>query len=177
MRKILLATVAAQTAAMLTAPAALASTMPAADDRRTTIFGTGFGNGLGMSVDGPISGDTRLGLGFGLSVPLGAIPSYDLRLAHWMRTGIARLDAALMAGAFGLGPALPIAAEMGLGLGYELTPRLMLRGNLVVGTNFVSGLMWAPISGVELGYAFTTNLEGTLGYNGRGEIVGFRLKI
>lgn len=177
MRKALLAALAAQTAAAFAAPAALASTMPGADDRRATIFGTGFGTGLGMSVDGPITGDTRLGIGFGLSVPLATVPSYDMRLAHWVRTGIARMDASLIAGAYGLGPTLPIAAELGVALGYEITPRLMLRGNLIAGTNFVSGLMWAPIAGAELGYAFTSMLEGSLGYNGRGEIVGFRLRI
>ncbi len=177
MRNLLLVAIAAQSAAALAAPSALASTMPAADDRHMTIFGTGFGTGLGMSVDGPLSGDTRLGLAFGLSVPLATIPNYDVRLAHWVRTGISRLDTSLLAGAYGLGSVMPIAAELGVGLGYELTPRLMLRGNVVAGSNFVTGLLWAPISGVELAYAFTANLEGTLGYNGRGEIVGFRIRI
>jgi len=176
MRNLLLALVVAQ-GAFATAGPAVASTMPGADDRRVTILGTGVGYGLGLSVDGNLSGDTRLGLALGMAVPLAPIPNYDLRLAHWVRTGASRLALSLFAGAFGIGPVLPLGAELGLGLGYELTPRLMARGNLILGSNFVSGVIWAPAAGVELGYAFTARLEGTLGYNARGEIVGLRARL
>jgi hypothetical protein len=160
----------------LMAPHAAASTLPAADGSGT-VLGTGVGNGVGVSVDGRLSGDTRLGVSLGMSLPLGLVPNYELRLAHRVRTGTGRLDLALMGGAFGAGAAMPLGAELGAGLAYELVPRLTGRVNVLIGTNFVSGVMFTPSSGAELGFAFTPRLEGTLGYNGRGEVLGLRIRI
>ncbi len=170
-------TLAALPALLLLVGPAAASTLPAADERRATVFGTGVGNGFGISVDGTLSGDTRLGVALGIALPLGLVPNYDLRMSHWIRTGAPRLDLALMAGAFGVGAVMPLGAQIGAGLSYELVGRLTGRLNMLLGTNFVSGVLFAPSSGVELGFAFTPRLEGTVGYNGRGEVLGLRIRI
>lgn len=73
--------------------------------------------------------------------------------------------------------------ELGLGLAYKFTPQLTGRLNLVGGYNFFGrgGLnfydYYPPASGFELGYKFNSHLEGTLGYNGQGDILGLRWKI
>ncbi|MBM3266248.1 MAG: hypothetical protein FJZ01_01250 [Candidatus Sericytochromatia bacterium] len=168
--------IAVSTSALMALPAA-ASTLPGADERQGTVFGTGVGPGFGVSVDGAISGDTRLGVALGMAMPFGVIPNYDLRLAHWIRTGTPRFDLTLVAGAFGMGATLPLGAEFGAGLAYELVPRLTGRLNILIGTNFVSRVMYGPSSGFELGFAFTPRLEGTIGYNARGEVLGLRVRI
>jgi hypothetical protein len=58
-----------------------------------------------------------------------------------------------------------------------VVPRLTRRRNVLLGTKFVGGVLWAPMAGTELGYDFTRTLEGTIGFNGRGEILGLRVKI
>lgn len=161
----------------LAAPA-LASTLPGADDHQTTLAG-GVGSELGLAVDGSIAPNTRLG--FAVGTPTWALaPDYDLRLAEEFATGLHGFDMSFIGGVYGNGAAVPDGVELGVGMAFALTDRLELRANPVFGLGFAPApvpLSWAPAAGVELGYRFTPVLEGTLGYDARGEILGLRFHL
>lgn len=159
---------------------AFASTLPGADERHT-LLGGGVGSGAGVSIDAALSTETRLGFSAGFGRVFTA-PHFDVRLAQRLPTGTRNFSLSLIAGAFGLGLPFPIGVEAGAGLAYEFTPRIAGRLNLVFGfVPFgISALdyWWsAPAAGFELAYQFTPQLEGSLGYNGRGEVLGLKLRL
>lgn len=72
--------------------------------------------------------------------------------------------------------------ELGVGLAYRFTPQLTGRLNLVPGLIYPFGPgrftdYYAPAGGIELAYRFSSSLEGTIGYNGQGDILGLRFLI
>ncbi len=157
---------------------ALASTLPGADER-TTLLGGGVGSGAGISLDGALSRETRLGFSIGFGRVF-TTPHFDVRLAQNLPTGSSKFNLALIAGAFGLGLPFPLGVEAGAGLAYDFTPRVSGRLNLVFGFVPFGGsldYLSAPAAGFEIGYQFTPQLEGTLGYNGRGEVLGLKLRL
>lgn len=170
----------ALTLALALAPCgpALASTLPGADERQT-LFGGGVGSGAGVSIDAALSSETRLGFSAGFGRVFTS-PNFDLRLAQRLSTGARNFSLSLIAGAFGLGLPYPIGVEAGAGLAYEFTPRIAGRLNLVFGFVPFGGTLdyfSAPAAGFEIAYQFTPQLEGSLGYNGRGEVLGLKLRL
>ncbi len=156
----------------------LASTLPGADER-STLFGGGVGSGAGVSLDGALSGNTRLGFSVGFGRVF-TTPQFDVRLAQNLPTGSNKFNLTLIAGAFGLGLPFPLGVEAGAGLAYEFAPRVSGRLNLVYGFVPFGGsldYLSAPAAGFEIGYQFTPQLEGTLGWNGRGEVLGIKLRV
>lgn len=173
-------------AAMQPLSQAKASTMPKAEVDRSSIS---IGLGPSVSLDSKIGPMTSLGgsLGLPFLVDGGVSGRYDLRLTHrflkqnnFSLSGIvgvwgnARFDKPASSRYVGL--------ELGLGLAYQFTPQLTGRLNLVPGLTFPFGPgrvadYYPPAGGFELAYRFNRDLEGTLGYNGQGDILGLRFTI
>jgi hypothetical protein len=165
---------------------AKASTMPKAEVDRSSIS---IGLGPSVSLDSKIGPMTSLGgsLGLPFLVSGGTSGRYDLRLTHrflhqnnFSLSGIfgvwgnARFDQPSRSRYVGL--------ELGLGLAYQFTPQLTGRLNLVPGLTFPftpGGIVdyYPPAGGFELAYRFNSGLEGTLGYNGQGDVLGLRFTI
>lgn len=155
--------------AVLSASPAFASSMPKADFSEPYL-GLGIGNGLSLSVDIPL--DRELSLGAAIGAPSFAAGSADVRLLYKLVRE--RLTLALLAGAQASGPRFSqfsyFQPMLGVALAYPFNPKLTGRLNVVVGV-FDRGV--TP-SGLELGYKFTRSLEGTLGVNGRGDVLGLK---
>ncbi|MBU6427925.1 MAG: hypothetical protein KGR26_02850 [Cyanobacteria bacterium REEB65] len=164
---------------------ARASTMPAADFQpgtRTVGVGVGFGGGL--SVDAALTPNLLAGLSTSwlASPPVGG--RFDAHVLYQFvnggKTGLSIAgivglwgDTSLPGGPF---PYLP-PIEGGFGLAYPFTPRLVGRLNLVVPLFKPTrpfDIFGGPAAGLELGYRFRPNLEGTLGLNGQGNLLGAR---
>lgn len=156
--------------------AAQASTMPKADFGRQPIVGLGLGYGAGISLDVPVSSQLTLGGGLGVAHFLGTDANLRLmyKLAHADRLGIDLLAGAEFYAPFYSLSAYNIDPFIGVGLAYPLTSRLTLRGNIGVAVLHYGTL---DADGIELGYKFSPTLEGTIGANGRGDIIGLKLAI
>lgn len=159
-----------------TALPAQASSMPKADFDRNTL-GLGLGNGVSLSLDFPVNRD--LSLGGSLSLPQFRAGNFDLRLLYKLiHGGRSNLTLALLAGVQAYGPTFGTFSTyqpmVGIGLAYPFTSQLTGRLNVVAG--FGGGWGWNNLgpSGIELGYRFTPNLEGTIGANGRGDFLGLK---
>lgn len=160
----------------LSAPA-LASTMPHADFARNTLA-LGLGNGISGSADFPLNRDWMLGAGANFSYLGMTGASLDVHALYKILRGTGdagRLDLDLMGGVQGSGfGTLRFDPFIGVALAYPFTPRLTGRLNIAVGlpgAGLLGGWGVAP-AGIELGYRFTPRLEGTIGYNGRGDVLG-----
>lgn len=162
----------------LAAPAA-ASSLPKADITRPTL-GLGLGNGASLSLDAPVSGD--LSLGGAIGAPAFTAGNLDLRLLYKLvRGGRQRLHLSLLGGVqFNssrftvLGGPEPM---LGVALAYPFTSQLTGRANIVVGLGPNIGSSSMRPSGLELAYRFTPTLEGTFGWNGRGDILGLKFSL
>ena len=155
--------------ALLTASPAMASSMPKADFSQPSL-GLGLGNGLSLSVDIPL--DRELSLGGAIGAPYFRTGNADVRLLYKLLRE--RFTLALLVGAQASGPRFsefnyfqPMA---GVALAYPFNAKLTGRLNVVVGF-FDRGV--TP-SGLELGYKFNRDLEGTIGWNGRGDVLGLK---
>ncbi len=178
--------VVAMAAVATMAGPAVASTMPGADDTGVC-FGAGVGyGGLAVSLDAPTGSPLRLGASVGSGNPFGSPLSFDIRgtyrlpdvgVPHLALDGIAGL-----VGGLGYGSTFPhggvAGLEAGFGAAYHFVPRLVGRVNLVYGIPFYGAFPWygAPASGLEFGYEFSKQLEGTVGWSGLGENVGIRVR-
>lgn len=176
MKRTALALAATVLALGATALPAQASSMPKADFDRNTL-GLGLGNGVSLSLDFPVNRD--LSLGGSLSAPGFAAGNFDLRLLYKLiKGGRSNLTLALLAGvqAYGarFGTITSYQPMVGVGLAYPFTSQLTGRLNLVAGFGGAFGLTSLGPSGIELGYRFTPNLEGTIGANGRGDFLGLK---
>ena len=165
---------------------AQASTMPKAEADQTSLA---IGLGPSISFDSNLAPRLTLGGSLGLPFLVEGTNSgrYDVRMAYKF----------LQEGNFSLAGILGIwgnfrfddpsrsryaGLELGLGLSYRFTPQLTGRLNLVPGISFPFGPgrvvdYYPPASGFELGYRFTPTFEGTIGYNGQGDILGLRFLI
>lgn len=165
---------------------ALASTMPGADDTGTRL-GVGIGpEGLALSLDAPVTSVFRLGASLGTGYPVFSPASFDIRGTYQLPSvGVPHLELMVIGGVIGgfgytglTSPAgLNGGIEAGAGAAYTFVPKLVGRLNLVYGIPFVGGYPYfavAPASGIELGYKFSPKIEGTIGYSGRGEVLGLR---
>ncbi len=183
--------VSAGVVALIAAVAAMAgparaSTLPGADDTGVC-FGAGVGyGGLAVSLDAPTDSPLRLGASVGSGEPFGSPLSFDIRGTYRLPSvGVPHLALDGIAGFVGglgyVGSPLPhgwgAGLEAGFGAAYTFVPKLVGRVNLVYGIPFDGGIPWygAPASGVEFGYKFSKQLEGTVGWSGLGENVGIRV--
>lgn len=173
----------------LTAGGAQASTMPKAEvDQSSFVFA------LGPSIAFDFKLAPQVSLGGSLGLPFlvegfnnGVNSRYDVRVVYrFLQQGGFSLS-----GIFGVWGSANFndttrsrwaGLELGLGLAYKFTPQLTGRLNLAGGYNFFGSRLgfndyYPPASGFELAYKFNSNLEGTLGYNGQGDVLGLRWKI
>jgi len=173
------------------AQSAGASTMPRADlGGRNNYFGIGLGNGVSASVDLGLTRQLTLGGSIGTGLLGYSEPNrYDIRLLYdFIAGGRHNLSVAGIIGLWGgsywswantpfnLAPGI----EVGVGLAYPFTPRFTGRLNLVVPYYGITGgpyyNYWGgPSGGLELAYKFQPHLEGTLGTNGQGNLLGLKL--
>lgn len=163
---------------------ASASTMPKAEADRSSVA---IGLGPSVSFDALLAPHLTLGASVGLPFLVsgfnGVPGRYDVRLTYeFLQEG-----AFSLAGVFGLwgnvrfdNPSVSrwIGLELGVALSYRFTPQLTGRLNIVPGFGFPFGTgvadFYPPAGGFELAYKFNPNFEGTLGYNGQGDIIGLR---
>ncbi|MNX83720.1 hypothetical protein D3C86_1154940 [compost metagenome] len=183
----LTATIAVAAACMVALPA-LASTMPRADiaGKDSRYFGLGIGNGLSASVDFALNKDVTLGASLGTGLYQAEYSRFDIRLLYdFVNGGRRNLSVAGIIGLWGgsrWGSAYSFAPgiEIGFGLAYPFTRELTGRLNLVVPYYGLSGgpyydLFGGPSGGVELAYKFQPHIEGTIGSNGQGNLLGLKL--
>ena len=165
---------------------AQASTMPKAEVDRSSIS---IGLGPSFSIDSKLGPATSLGgsLGLPFLVEGGNSGRYDIRVTHrFLRQGAFSLS-----GIFGVWGNLRfdrpersryLGLELGVGMAYAFTPQLTGRLNIVPGFAFPFGEgrftdFYPPAGGFELAYRFNSGIEGTIGYNGQGDILGLRFTI
>lgn len=178
----------ALTASCLFALPAAASTMPRADmaGKDARYFGLGIGNGLSASVDVGLSKDVTLGASLGTGLYQGEYSRFDVRMLYdFVNGGRRGLSVAGILGLWGgsrWGTAYSLApgVEIGFGLAYPFTRQLTGRLNLVVPYFGLAGgpyydLFGGPSGGVELAYKFQPHIEGTIGSNGHGNLLGLKL--
>lgn len=172
---------------LLAASGAEASTMPRADfTRGSRVLGLGAGNGIGASIDVAVSPQLSLGGAVGSGVFGFNTTRWDVRMLYqFVNGGRRNLSVVGLLGVWGdsgyrtvlgLAPGL----EIGFGLSYPFTRELTGRLNLAVpyygslgGPYF--NAFGGPSAGVEIAYRFQPHLEGTLGSNGLGGVLGAKL--
>ncbi len=165
---------------------AAASTMPKAEVDRSSIA---IGLGPSVSFDSLIAPKLTLGgsLGLPFLVSGGNSGRYDIRANYkFFQQGAFSLS-----GIFGVwgnvnfnSPSLSryVGLELGVGLSYRFTPELTGRVNIVPGFTFPFNSArfvdyYPPAGGFELAYRFNPGFEGTIGYNGQGDVLGLRFLI
>ncbi len=165
--------------AVMSALPAQASSMPRADFGSRPTIGLAVGNGLSVGLDIPVSQAVSIGGSFSAGLAWSRSTNVDLRLLYKLVSadrGRFQLD--LLAGAQGYGPGTftftTFEPIVGIATAYDLTPQLSLRGNLATGLVARGGT--GP-SGIELGYRFSPTIEGTIGANGRGDVIGLKIGI
>lgn len=175
----------------LTSQPAQASSIPKAEVEHSSI---GFGIGPSLAGDFKLAPQVSLGASFGLPFLVdgfGNTPNsrYDVRVVYrFLQQGGFSLSGIL--GVWGninfanMAVSRWAGLELGLGLAYQFTPQLTGRLNLVGGYFFNGGVAvfgfrdyYPPAGGFELAYQFNPNIEGSIGYNGQGDILGLRFRI
>lgn len=164
---------------------ASASSLLGADIKRSTL-GLGLGNGISAAIDFPVAKQATLGAsanfgGWGWG-GLGA--NFDVRGQYRLLERIESLPLTLSlmggvagytAGVSGFG-VFGVAPFVGVGLSYPFIPnKLIGRANVLVGFGFGTfGATYYAPNGAEIAYKFTPSLEGTLGWNSHGDILGLK---
>jgi hypothetical protein len=183
--------------ALLSAPA-WASSMPKADANRSS-FAIGVGPSAALDLE--LFPRTTLGVSAGLPFLVNGWTDlssrYDLRLMtnlfatprHYSYED--RFFLSLVLGVWGdtnfrdLTLSRWLGIEVGIAMAFRFSDQFTARLNIVPGYNFFNGNMnqlvfqnfFPPAAGAELAWHITPNLEATLGYNGQGDILGFRFRI
>jgi hypothetical protein len=172
-------TLAALVATTAFSAPAFASSMPKADFGRANTLGLGVGNGISLSLDFPLGGS--LSLGGALSLQSFSANTIDLRLLYKLLPGgRERLYLDLLGGLQIYGPRFGSFTAyypfLGIALAYPFTNRLTGRLNVAAAIPTSGAFLFSDTraSGLELAYEFTSNLEGTIGANGRGDFLGLK---
>ena len=166
--------------------ASMASSLPSAEISQKL----GIGIGPSVSADFKLGNQTSLGFSLGTPIYRGFLQSgfYDIRL---LQNFVSQNKFAL-SGLIGVtgNPSFNnsyigslLGVEGGIALSYKFLPALTGRLNIVgavpidnlgrLNGNFLSFV--APSSGIELGYKFNSNIEGTIGGNGHGDFLGLNI--
>lgn len=185
MKRLILAALAT---GVLATPA-LASTLPQADfpaNRRLLGIGAGSDN-VSVSLDVPLS--TALSIGGSVNLPGVGIGTsrliYDVRgLYQFIDGGRRNLSIAGILGFWGThwyGGGFTNNLELGFGLAYPFTQQITGRLNLIVpyygileGPYYFT--LGGPAAGLEIAYLFNPQIEGTLGVNGQGGLLGLNIR-
>jgi hypothetical protein len=169
-----------------------ASSLPRVDFGTRPLIGLGFGSnqtlqaGGSLSIDVPVNESFMLGgaaastFGGGLNYDVrgvyrfivgaqGSGPSIAAIVGLWGQPGLASFQTTFGAAPF-----------VGFGMAYPITDRFTARLDLAYAPFFDYAsanetfvfLGGPPTSGVEVGYRLMSNLEATLGINGRGDFLG-----
>ncbi len=190
------------TAAMLSAKPVEASSMPKADANRSSFA---FGIGPSAALDLELFPRTTLGVSAGLPFLVNGWTDlssrYDVRLMtnlyhdrdHHDRHHYhdSSFSLSLILGVWGdanfrdLSVSRWLGIEIGVAMAYRFNEHVTARLNLVPGYNFFNGNLnqlvfqnfFPPAAGAEVAWHISPNLEATLGYNGQGDILGFRFRI
>jgi len=179
MKKLIIAT--GMIFALMPIAPCFASSLPAAEIAQKI----GISIGPSFSVDWKMSNNMSIGGSFGSPIYRGLfqVGRYDVRLLYKFLEGDLSLSGLIgVAGdpVFNGDHQTSLAGlELGIALSYAFTPELTGRLNIVGGVPILSlgdnlGYL-APASGFELGYKFTSNLEGTIGANGQGDFLGLNI--
>lgn len=190
-------TAAVCAATLLSAPA-FASSMPKAESTHSSFA---FGIGPSAALDLELFPRTTIGVSAGLPFLVNGWTDlssrYDVRLVtNLMATpdpygSHNRFFLSLILGVWGdtnfrdLSASRWLGIEVGLAMAFRFNETITARLNLVPGYNFFNGNMnqlvfqnfFPPAAGAEIAFHLTPNLEATLGYNGQGDILGFRFRI
>lgn len=159
----------------------LASTMPGAD---RPISRLNLGSAPGLGVD--LALDQRTVMGLSLATPFYFASDFGtLRYSAHGMYQVLRQDGFYMALVMGIYGDLyfpdlsrhPIlAVQGGAALAYDLNSQLTLRLNIVPGISLQlppqGWIFFPPAGGVELAWHIHSHLEGSLGFNGNGDILG-----
>lgn len=165
---------------------AVASTMPKAEADRSSIA---IGLGPSVSFDSLIAPKLTLGASLGLPFLVSGANSgrYDVRANYkFLQQGAFSLSGIL--GVWGNvrfdkpSASRYVGLELGVGLSYRFTPELTGRLNIVPGFTFPFNSAYfvdyyPPAGGFELAYRFNPGFEGSIGYNGQGDVIGLRFLI
>jgi len=167
---------------------AQASTMPKAETDQSSFV---LGLGPSLSFDARLAQNVTLGASVGLPFLIEGFDRvssrYDVRVVY----NFFQQGNFFLSGIFGIWGNVNFSnttlsrwagLELGLGLAYKFTPQLTGRLNIVPGYNFFGSRaffndFYAPAGGVELAYKFSPTFEGTIGYNGQGDLIGLRFRI
>lgn len=185
--------------AMVASPA-VASSLPRVDfDDRPTV-GVGFGTNQAWSPAGSVSLDIPVGdqwlVGGAVASTLAGGLNGDLRLVYrFVEGGTAGPTIAAIAGVWGepLGRPMGLSSRfslpggaaplVGFGLAYPVWDRIHLRLNLIYSPFFLYGaetlgfIGGPPGSGLEVGYELNSAIQATLGINGRGDVLGLKIRL
>jgi hypothetical protein len=182
---------------LLNSAPAEASSMPKADANRSSFA---FGIGPSAALDLEVFPRTTLGVSAGLPFLVNGWTDlssrYDVRLMtnlfhdrNYYHAGGFSLS--LILGVWGdanfrdLSVSRWLGIEVGIAMAYRFNEQFTGRLNLVPGYNFFNGNLnqlvfqnfFPPSAGAEVAWHISPNLEATLGYNGQGDILGFRFRI
>lgn len=174
---------------------ASASSLPGADIDNTEL-GVGFGAGLSLGLDVPInSAGGTLGFSAATAFPYGPyyyddgyayLPRFSVRYLHPLIDDSSGFQLDLLVGVIGSadwsrnysGWPVPLGPQVGVAMALPFTDRLTGRLNLALGY----GPYWwggrqfgSPASGIELAYKFSEAVEGTIGVNGYGDLLGLNI--
>lgn len=163
-------------ACSLAAPAA-ASTLPRPDFGARPVLGLGGGQAIGLSFDAPIDDRLALGAAIGSRAWVGANAEARGLYRFW-QAGRDPLTLCWVLGAQAAGPAFQTLTEVepvaGIAAAYPITPQWTIRGVLAAGM-----LGYEPLrpTGIEVSYRFHPHMEGTIGFNGRGDVAGLKIDL
>jgi len=160
----------------------VASSLPAADRPNSRI---NFGSAPGFGVDYAL--DQRSSLGVNVAAPFYFSPDfgtsrYSLHTVYQVlnENGVYM---GIVAGIYGdvyfpdLKRHSPLAIQGGAAFSYDLNQKLRLRLNIVPGISLQlppeGWVFFPPAGGFELAWQITPHIEGSLGFNGNGDILSF----
>lgn len=162
--------------AVVLATPAQASTLPRADFEQRPLLALGGGQALGLSFDVPLNANWSLGAALGSRAFVGARAEFRALYRLVGADGGGRYQLAGMFGSQAAGPAFgrlnTLAPLLGITGAYQMLPQWTLRASLAGA--YPSSEMWRS-SGIEVGYRYSSGLELTIGYNGRGDLLGLKL--
>ncbi|MEB3284198.1 MAG: hypothetical protein VKN33_02805 [Candidatus Sericytochromatia bacterium] len=158
--------------------AAHASTLPRADFGTESVLGLGGGQSVGLSVDTPLNTHWAMGLALGLRAFVGA--RAEFRAMYRLEDSVLRAPYQLagLVGAQAKGPSFDkleqIAPLIGIVGAFQPFPNWLLRATIAGA--YPSDEIWRA-SGLEIAYRYNSRLELTVGYNGRGDVLGIKLTL
>ena len=159
------------------APAAGASTLPRPDFGSQPVLGAGGGQAIGLAFDVPIDDRLALGAAIGSRAWVGAKAEARGLYRFW-QAGREPLTLCWVVGVQAAGPAFSTLTEIepvvGIAAAYPVGQGWTVRGVLAAG---LIGYDRLRPAGLEVAYRFHPRMEGTIGFNGNGDVAGLKIDI